>query len=193
MLTSALVTLAKKEFPDWSRVSIVSMLNEVQNMIFCQDTTVHMLMYSSVGADPILTTTSGTYEYQISTSNGFSNNAWRVAVVYSSDINEPVDVIKRDAPQGGYATVIFKENPGTADYYIRAYRFPTQILSESTQLEIPSSYHITHVYEGLVGIIEKTRSGVSGRWDNFIKVLLPDIKMRLNKNESVFYVDYKGY
>lgn len=193
MLTSAIVTTAKKDFPDWSRTSILSFLNEIQNMIFCQDTTVHMQMYGSTGKDPVLTTTAGTYEYTISTANGFSENSWRVTSVYSVSIDDPEDVILKDASPGGYATVIFKSDPGSTDFYIRSYRFPTQLSIESTQLEIPASYHITHVYEGLIGLIEKARSGKSDRWEKFEKLLLPDIKTRLSRTQSSYYVPYRGY
>lgn len=177
MLTSALITLAQKEFPDWSDTLILQFLNEIQRMVFTQNTTDQMrIIDTSTGKDPILTTTSGIYSYDINTTNGFPYNAWRVCEVYSSDIDSPTDVFTYEAtPATAYAKIIFSSDPGTGSFYVRGYRFPIVLGSASTQLEIPAGYHISHVYEGLAGLIETFRSGKSERWNVFQKTLMPEI------------------
>lgn len=192
MLTSALITLAQKECPDYSRVLLLSFLDEIQKIIFTQEPTEQMKMYSSTtGLDPVLTTTSGTYEYNINTTNGFSSNAWRTSIVYATDINEPEDVTLIDATPGTtYSKVVFKSNP-SGNYYIRAYRFPASLTSEAVQLEIPSSLHLSHVYEGLLGILEQIRSGKSDRYMNFMRILVPDAIKRMSNPRMVTTVPYR--
>lgn len=195
MLTSAIVTLAQKQFPDWSEVMIVELLNELHKYIFTQVPVERMRMYSTTtGTDPILTTTAGTYEYTINTTNGFDYNAWRVVNVYQDEV-EYVDVITYDAVNSATgAKIVFREDPGTQDYYIKAYRFPTDINSISTQLEIPATYHLTHIFDGLVGIIEKFRSGRSEVWDLFIKIKAPELIKKMSDSRTASpFSNYGGY
>lgn len=195
MLTSAIVTLAQKQFPDWSSTMIVELLNELHKYIFTQVPVERMRMYSTTtGTDPILTTTAGTYEYTINTTNGFDYNSWRVVKVYQ-DETDYVDVITYDAVSSSTgAKIVFREDPGTQDYYIKAYRFPTNITSVSSQLEIPATYHLTHIYDGLVGIIEKFRSGRSDTWEMFVKIKAPElIKKMSDARTSIPFSNYGGY
>lgn len=195
MLTSSLITFIKKDYPDWSRNYILFAINEIQNMVFTQNATKQMWIYdSSTGKDPVLTTTDSTYEYYINTDEGFPYNAWRVYDVYSSDITDPEDVEKFEAAQGSYARILFKENPGVQDFYVRAYRFPTSLTTESIALEIPAAYHLDYVYEGVCGFIEKFRSGRSERYENFVRILLPElVKKMSDSNAGIYEVTYKGY
>lgn len=196
MLSSAIVSLVQKQYPDWSETMICEILNEIQRLVFTQNATPHMRMYGVAGKDPILTTVAGTYEYNINTGSGFTYNAWRVTDVYSSSIDAPTDVIKLDAdPVTGCAVVIFKEDPGTANYYIKAYKLPPQITSSTIQLSIPHSYHLSHVFEGVCGFIEKFRSGKSERYDIFMKLLLPEMVYKIS-NPSLtgdFKMELRGY
>lgn len=183
MLTSALITLAQRDFAvDWSRSKLLTILNELQKMVFTQNATAQMRMYdSATGLDSKLTTGGVIREYNINTTNGFSHNAWRVYAVYSSDIDDPVyDILTFDAtPATAYAKVVFPEAV-SGDYYVRCYRFPTDITSEAVQLEIPSAYHLSHVYEGLIGFIEQVRSGKSERYQIFMQKLLPELVKKLS-------------
>lgn len=195
MLTSALITLVQKQYPDVSRVIILELMNEIQKMIYTQNAVSSMKMISSTtGIDPVLTTVAGTYSYDIATTTGFEHNAWRITDVYTSDISEPEDVTLFDATPSEAAKVIFKENPGTGNYYIRAYKFPTDVSSESIQLTVPNAYHLSHIFEGICGFIEKLRSGKSERYDIFMKSLLPEVVKKLSDTkETFFFVTPKGY
>lgn len=195
MLTSALITLIQKQYPDVSRVIILELMNEIQKMIYTQNAVSSMKMIdSTTGKDPVLTTVDGTYSYDISVTAGFEQNAWRVIDVYAEEISDPEDVNLLDATPNDAAKVIFKDNPGNGDYFIRAYRFPTEVSSESIQLTVPSAYHISHIFEGVCGFIEKLRSGKSERYDIFMKGLLPDmIKKLSDTKETSFFVTPKGY
>lgn len=198
MLTSSLVTLVKKDFPDWSRTMILTFINEIQKIVFTKEATKLMRMYdSSTGKDPVLSTSDGTYLYNIYTilqTGEIEYNAWRVTDIYSSNIEEPILTVEKfDAVSNGTAKVLFTENPKTSTYYFRAYRFPIDIDSENVQLEVPSAYHITHIYEGICGLIEKYRSGRSDRWEKFESILLPDIIKRMSDSNNIYNVNYKGY
>lgn len=156
-------------------------------MVFTQNTNHHMRMINSTtGKDPVLTTVAGTYSYDITTTNGFSDNAWRVSNVYIDDISESEDVTLFDADSNNAAKVVFKEDPGSGTYYIRAYKFPPTIGSKSVNLSIPQAYHLTHVYEGICGFIEKFRSGKSERLDIFMGKLLPELVSKLSSNNTQF-------
>lgn len=182
MLTNSLITLLKEEFNDYSPVRLAVLLDEVQRMIFTQNATEQMRMYSTTtGKDPILTTQDGVYEYTIGTIQGFTNNAWRVYEVYQNEDEDQVDVFTVDArSESTPARIVFKENPGAQDYFIRSYRFPTPISTPYTALEVPYAYHLSHVYEGVAGLIEKFKSGRSERWEMFYNKLLPELVKKMS-------------
>lgn len=195
MQTQSLISLAKKQFPDWSREMLLEFLNELQRIIFTQSPTNQMKMYdSSTGKDPILTTTSGQYEYTIDSTNGFDTEIWRVVSVYINE-EEPIECMILDTTPSSSAKVIFKENPSSQDYYVRCYRFPVELVTENIQLEVPDAYHLSHVYEGLCGLIEKFRSGKSDRYDGtFMQTLLPELLKKMSDNHTrVANTKYRGY
>lgn len=182
MQTSALITLVNKQVPDWSRVLILSLIDEIQKMVFSQNATEQMRIYdSTTGKDPILTTTNTVFEYNINTTSGFPNNAWRVYEVYETLIEEPFDDVTCFDAAGStqYARVVFN-TPVSGDFYIRCYRFPVSLSSEANQLEIPSAYHLSHVYEGVLGLVEIFRSGKSDRYQMFISKLLPELIKKMS-------------
>jgi hypothetical protein len=192
MLTSAIITLAQSEAPDWSRTKLLTYLDELQKKVFLKNTTSQMRIYdSTTGKDPILVTTPSTFEYSINTTNGFPNNAWTVNEVYIDNIKEPetnILVIKA-TPSTAYAKIIFNDAP-SGSYYIRCYRFPNSLTTEQVQLEIPIVYHLD-IYDGLIGLIEKSRSGKSERYMIFEKETLPIILKGMsdsrNRNTEVPY------
>lgn len=194
MQTSALITLINKEVPDWSRVLILSLLDEIQKMVFSQNATEQMRIYdSSTGNDPLLTVTNTVFEYDINTTNGFPNNAWRVYEVYETTIDTPFDDVTCFDAAGSeqYARIVFNK-PVSGQFYIRCYRFPISLSSESVQLEIPNAYHLTHVYEGVLGLIEKFRSGKSERYQMFVQKLLPElIKKMSDGKRRVIHTKYR--
>jgi hypothetical protein len=187
MLTSSLISLVQQETPDVSRIKIMTILDEIQKMVFTQSTTAQMrIIDPTTGMDPILVTTSGTYSYNINTTSGFPVDAWRVEDIYTECIDQPVEeIITFEAtPAIPYARVIFpKIFSPSGKFYVRCYRFPTSITAESIQLEIPSAYHLSHVYEGLLGFIEQMRSGKSERYTNFVGKILPDLIRNMSKGK----------
>lgn len=195
MLTRSLVTILKKDFPDWSRQMILEFLDELQRIIYTQNTVSFMRMYSSTtGEDPTVTITSGTEEYDIDTTNGFDNDAWRVCEVYEEDIESPLsNVLKLDATNDNSCKIVVPQYT-SGIYYLRAYRFPTSLTSESIQLELPASYHYDYMYDGVCGMIERARSGKSDRWDVFRFKRLPELVKKLSENNmGTFFINPRGY
>jgi hypothetical protein len=61
-------------------------------------------------------------------------------------------------------------------------------------MEIPHAYHLSHIWEGLCGLIEKYRSGKSDRFLYFMEKLLPDLILKISENQNNEYnVEVKGY
>lgn len=194
MLTRTLITLIKKEIPDWSREEIREIINEVHKIILNKRTLPSMRMLAANGKDPVLNTTTGVYSYDIDTVNGFLNNARKIVRVYIEDFDSPEDVTCLDAVGTDPAKVIFKEDPSTTSYYIRAYKKPTEISVEGIAMQIPDEFHFTYVKEGVLGLIEKFRSGKSERWDIFEKLLLPELLNHISEtNVRSADTTYKGY
>lgn len=194
MNTRGLVTFIQKEAKDWSRDNIRELINEVQRMAFSQRPVRHMRVIdtTSTNEDPALTTTTGTYSYTIDTANGYSYDAAYITDVYSSDIQFPEDVQVYAATPAEGAKVVFKSDPGSTTYRMRIYKLPPSISSEAVNLSIPHAFHLTHVVEGVMGYIEKAKSGESRRWEMFKERLLPEIIRGLDP-VGYLKVEYKGY
>lgn len=195
MRTNSLISLVQKQFPDWSRTLILEMLNELQKIIFTQNATRQMRVIDpATGKDPKITVTSASLEYPVSTSTGFPADVWRVYEVYSETVDDPADVICFDATSGTPAKIVFNEATN-GDFYVRAYRFPTELATENVQLEIPEAYHLSHIFEGLCGLIEKMRSGRSERFDIFMFKQIPELVKKMSDGRGTVpkFVTPRGY
>jgi hypothetical protein len=145
---------------------------------------------ATTGKDPVLTTVSGTYQYSLNSTNTTMPSGTEclfVDKVYTDDYDEAVDV--DDTPcekiNGDYsnpAKVIFFDNPGADTYYVRCFKKPKDISSESIEMDVRQEWHLKGIYEGVMGWIEKTENGKSDRWDNFIYKILPEFWAEENKS-----------
>jgi len=208
MQTRSLITLVKKQANDWSRENIREVLNEVQNYLCMQKPLNYFRMKdTTTGKDPILSTTSAAYEYDIGTTELFPYDAWWVERVYKSEddyedgygksadgSDSDYSVTRIPGDDENVAKVIFNTAPN-GDYYVECYRKPTQITDESIQLTVPISYHLNTVYEGVVGWIEMSTSGRSDRWTKFETVLAPKFQNLMNRGrvDEITFVTPKGY
>ena len=182
MLTRSLITFIKKQAPNWTRDNIREIVDEVHKLCF-SDTCGRLRVFDSTnGADPKLTTTSGTYEYTVDTDNDYSYDAWNITNVYESDEGNPADCIALPATQNSGAVIRFYSNPGTGTYYMRVYKKPTPISSESIQLEIPDGMIVTHFQEGVLALIEQSENGKSDRFQIFTNTKLKEIRNALNRS-----------
>jgi hypothetical protein len=196
MNTGSLITLIKKQAPQWARDNIRELLNEVQRMLLNTKPLSFMRVVSSTGVDPVLVTSSGIYSYEISIANGFVYDASRVVSVYNTDTKEKIDCTLIPGTPSNAAKVIFPVDPGVSSYSMMVYRKATEILVEATPIDVPAEYHISILMEGVLGLIEKMdHGGVSQRWEKFETVLVPRLYTNLNAQvyNTVLYTPLKGY
>lgn len=181
MLTKSLITLIQRKAPEWSDENVREIINEIQK-IMLEGTPLEFTRVkdTATGKDPLLTTTSTTFEYEISTADSFPADAAWIHSVYSTDPDCPVTGVRVvPATPSSKATLIFDSAP-SGQYYVWYYKKTTEILSVSTQLTVPPQYHLDTVYEGVLGMIEQIDNGASVRWEKFEQRLLPKFKYAMN-------------
>ena len=199
MLTSSLVNLLKKQFPDYSNQNLLDIINEVHRICLTTKPVGQMRLYEATSTngtgDISLVTVADTYEYEIDTANGFSSDVWRVTDVYDTVISEPADVICYDAQKNVPAKVVFKSNPSGTTYYLRCYKMPTEITSPSIQLQIPESRVFSDFYEGVCSFIQLLTNGSPDRWIMWQRVSIPKILSDMNTGSrgQQTHTTYKGY
>lgn len=194
MQTSQIITLLKRTFNDWSREDILSLVDEVQKMVFSQRPTNEMrIVDTTTGKDPILSTVAGTYSYDLTEANGMPSDFWRATSIYVLDPTEQTPALFFDGKSGVACKIVFKDDPGTGSYYVKGYRYPTELTAETIQLEVPEAYHMTYIFEGVAGIIEQLRTGRSDRYINFETKLLPKLASKMSENSYDNYTPYRGY
>jgi hypothetical protein len=216
MLTSEMITFVQESAPSWSRAKILTLINDVQNIVLCKELSQNRAIDTSTGKDYLFTTTAGTYTYNISTTNGFPFNGWKVVEVFSgyggcNSYNGFDNGFRGATRSNGYntqsnptgivfcqkseamsttsvATITFQDDPAGNKFYVRYYKLPTQLTSESIVITIPMRYHLD-VVEAVVGQVEisQSRNGMSTRWDKFEARSLPKIWSELNKGSG--YLD----
>jgi hypothetical protein len=190
MLTRSLTTLIKREASDWSRELITSLIDEVQLLMASKPLANFRILDPLTGRDPEFTTTNNTFSYNcdhttISTIPS-GTEALIVADVYDGDINgddyDAYECSKFIGTQSDPAKFIFETNPGAVAVRVKCYKKPTSISSESIELEIPPHWHIPGVYEGVMGIIERTENGRSDRYMNWQENILPRFYYDMNRD-----------
>jgi len=200
MQTRTLINLIQKEAKNWSRENIRELIDEIHRMCLTTKPVGLMRMFATdVSGDPALSPSGGILQYSVDTAHGFVNDAWRVTEVYttSNGIGNPEDVFCIDATKSTPAQINFFSDPGStaSGYRIRAYKQPTEISTETVEMQIPEAFHLSHIKEGVMGLIEMADSGTSNRWEKFTAVLLPDLVSKLNGTEKglPFKVTPRGY
>lgn len=189
MSTRSIVTLIKRQAPDWTRVEILDLVNDVVQIMLRKPTSLTR-MFTTDGTDPILTTVAGTRRYELAASStcfNYANGAFFVSDVYKSrnakfannvfaipeDSYIPTTFIQ-NATGASAAIVTFVDDPGTSTFYVRAYAQPADITSETATMPIPVEWQMRAVVDGVIGMIERMEHGKSERWDTFISDILPE-------------------
>jgi hypothetical protein len=187
MKTASIVSLIKREASSWSRELILDVVDVVHSMLV-ENPVAQQRITTTTGGDPYLITIDGTYEYEATSTNlSGTQNAWMVDKVYTGNLDDTfqeVPVITKYGTYSNSALIIFADNPGTTTttYKVKCFKSAQKITSENIQLGIPERFHLSHLYEGVMGWIEKTDSGKSERWDFFEKKLIPEYKWIMNRN-----------
>lgn len=200
MLTSNIVSRIQKNAKGYGIPEILDYIDTIQNIMLGKPLKSRRLFDTSTGRDPVLTTTAGTYEYELSSSQTYwsGDNAMFIQSVFSgwdsedeytndgygnlthNDATVEYEVI--EATQTECAKVCFHENPGTSTYYVTAYKKPIPITSKSIQLEIPIQHH-RRVIEGVMALIELDENGgISQRYEQW-EIKLGDFWNEMNRTK----------
>jgi hypothetical protein len=184
MNTSSLVSFIQRRAPDWSIAEIIDLINDAQNIILANNLNFNRAFDSSTGTYHKFTTVDGTYSYEMNVAN-CGADMQNIVSVFTADIDTPYeDVVLKQSSGNTMATVIFKTNPGVADFYIDAYYRPSQITTAATQLTLPEKWHIRGVAELVTCLIEIAEHGKSDRYDMFMANIIPDIHYDLNNTSD---------
>ena len=196
MKPTALINDLLRIAPTWSRIDLLKEINTVQSMILSIVQPSMRIIDVGTGKDPVLTTTSGVFVYELTAAGAFGYDVLRIENVRSLDGEEllrtyngydrygSVEVINSQKASGGSkAKVIFNFDPGGAEYYIGCYSAPAELVSENIHISLPDEYVFTHLFNGVAGRIEEFEHGVgqSHAWEKFTMKTLPQLRYDLDK------------
>lgn len=205
MNTRSLITKIQRNAPDWSRTEILDIVNDVNRIMMSHELMINLVTDTSTGRDPVLTTSDGTYSYEISQANGFPADGLYIVDIYKDVQADPdYGIYQRSRNYNDIrfvrgassvnAKIIFGFNPGVNDYSVRYYKQPTEITSESISLDVPDEWHEL-VREGVIAQIQDMEHGKSDAWKRFQEGELP--KYWNDMNKDIKYYDYtqtpRGY
>lgn len=189
-----LVNKLKRIATSWTRVALVDLIDSEQSLIFTMPVPILRVYNSVTGKDPLLTTVDGQSVYEISSSEGYDADVWKITSIRSGDGNpvaisdEYVDtnsVRVVQSSKGESAKVIFNFNPGAGKtFFLECYKRPLKLESENTEITLPEQFHDAFLYEAVAGRIEKPAHGVSNRYTSYLETLLPSLQQELMNDKS---------
>lgn len=197
--TSQNVSWIRYRLPKYTRQEILTVLDEVQLIVYSEDVTQTEYIDPATGLPPFIATTAGKFDYACPA------NCRRVIAVFS---DSPITtysrtrptpqtrryyyrnlgyfemaVNQRDALPGGVAArVIFQEDPGTTttDYYLQYYVQPTPLTSEAIQMTLPEHTH-WRVRQGVLSMLSSEEYGQTGFDDAVMEKVTRVIRNQLNR------------
>jgi hypothetical protein len=196
------ISMIQRRATNYSRPQILDILNEVQQIVYSQETEQTTYIDPATGMPPYIQTTEGVYTYDA------PSNCRRTACVFSMSLpnsfsrTRPVGprreyyfrnkgyykiaVASRDKqPDGTLAQVIFQEDPGTTtDKYYHSYwlEFP-ELLDESQQLILPDHVHF-YLRRAVIAMISNEEYGETGGDIMMIEEIAKKIRKELNRGEQ---------
>jgi len=192
--TSSNITRIQYAVPKLGRTEILEILDEIQTIVYSQNTAQTKYLDPSTGLPPYLATVDGQYDYDCP-----SNCRSTVAVFSDSPISSysrtrPSPQAKRyyyhnkgyykaavasyDATRGVLARVVFQENPGTTTtkFYHEYYMQPTELTTESVELTLPEHTHYL-LRQGVTAMLSSEEYGQTG----FDTSVMDDLALRIRK------------
>ena len=203
MNMSALVTFTMRKLNGYSRTEVAQLYDEVQLMIFSAPTELMRYRDPSTGQDPVLTTTAGTFEYELDAATigvdtmlvgNVYDDGSSIIVAYDQMVNS--SEIRASTKRGDSSTkakVIFSEDPGDREYQVECYRYPTRITSPTVEPEIGEDLRLRFLYPGVTALVETFEHGaLSEAQEKFERETIPLIRTELNKEGHTRVTLYKG-
>ena len=208
MITEELIDELVQRFNGWNRSGehgVLRYISAAHEILMTAEAEQNLIFNETTGVLPSLNTVAGTFRYIL------TNDVWRVASILIKITDAPVATdygaltrssYKNSRMIGGilYAKVpyvrqwdyinsvklarlMFTQDPGTHnDYYFReSYKRPTEILSESIQVDIPSPLDFDILIPAAAKLIEGVQSGNYDQARQYVKLQLkPELWKQLN-------------
>lgn len=192
MRTDALVAYIVRKNSDWDATTILSFVNEIQRQMYA-----HPLNNREVfvnGKHPTITF-DGSDGYEISTANGFPEDAIIIGDIYSESgsCKQSIDFQVENYTESTMPIVKpIGELSGT--YYIQYFKMPKWV-SIREQLEVPPHHHMTTLMEGVQAMIDEADYGTGRQfsYSRFKTVLLKEFWDEMNVRSRKITSIRKGW
>jgi hypothetical protein len=191
------VSMIRNAVPNYSRQQILESLDEIQKIVYAQDSEQTLYTDPTTGMPPYLATVAGTYDYACPA------NCRRTACVFSEQPNfgsrrpsgdqdsyyfrgtgyYKVMVSSTDAqPNGTVARVMFRDDPGTttAKFFHAYWVTVPELSTEEDQLSIPDHLH-WRLRKGVLSLLTDEEYGDTGQGEGTIERICRKIRSQLNR------------
>lgn len=196
MTTSALITFTQRRIPDYTRTEILEFYDELQKSVFKSPVGLMRFLDTSTGQDPVLTTVSGTYEYELNVAsigakiqtitNVYSSQGSAVYYdMYNSSEQAVTAHVKQGISETNCAKITFNSNPGDSTYSVGCYRFPVTLSAPTVEMEIPDHFKLSHMFLGCKGLAEVIEHSKSPLYVDFNKELIPEMQHSFNTEAHI--------
>lgn len=191
------VDMILRRLPKESPESIVNVIDEIQKIVYSQDS-FQTEKIESTGMPPYIVTTDGIYEYECPDDCRRTIAVFGLTVPRRTSRERPVGprqeyyyrnrnycklaITTRDATIENNAKIYFQENPGdtTTAYYHHYYVKPTDLSDISIQLTLPEEVHYL-LREAVVSMLTSDEYGKSQYDDAIMFKVVRKIRAQLNK------------
>jgi hypothetical protein len=198
MTLESLVTWVQRRIGNYSVDEILEVVNEIQELVYNQNTLQTQYLDSSTGMPPYITTQNNVYEYDCPSTCRETAAVFSTTLPsnYSRIVPAPgrktyyfrgrgfhqLAVESRSAIPGSVAKLIFRFNPGatTTTYYHLYYLKATEITDISQNLLLPSHTHI-YLRKAVQSIFRTGQFGESGTDLQVLELVAKKIRQQLNR------------
>ena len=211
MNTEQLVDILVTMNSGWNRDGdhgVLKYLNQAHKILMSTENEATLILDSTTGKLPTLTTVEGTYEYSMPSTVRTVTGIYLISTSTSNrDYGRPLPVSNRNAKvvagesyariyctrqtakinSTTLAKVFFTKDPGDSEglYYYEGYKSPTEITSENIQGDIPEPFEYTHLVPAASKLIEGIQNGTTAEIIEYIQnVLRPRMWSELNRGDS---------
>ena len=166
MLAKELITILEENNSDYSRQTLLQEIEYVQRIIFRAANMVSLVVDPLTGLDPKITPVDLVHVI---------DDAQKIDRVYKSCYDIPFNL----TIEGN--TIYFQENMVGKEYFVRYYKKPPKLTSESMELMVPDQY-IDVLEDGVELRLESKEHGSKDNWRYWKKNDLPRLQRNLNNN-----------
>lgn len=192
------ISMIKHAVQNYSREQIREVLDELQLIVYSENTMQTTKIDPATGMPPYIATTAGQRQYDCPTDcretlsifwerpqrqySPSRNRALYTEYIFRNARYYKVAAYSTNALINTLATVTFIDDPGTTtDKYYHEYVIkPTKITSEQIQLTVPEELHWL-LRKGVIAMLSSENYGETGFDDEVIRKVAAKIRRKLNK------------